>query len=158
MLSWVEHEKSFNCWYFYFYDQVKFYAQLSRARKTFYNLEARKHCDALDDGNKCPRGWMKARQTHIHNAFATASIYLLALKSAQQQQQQQQQQQGIRYTTILTQTKGTQWTFLQQPPLGNNPNGCCSEVVIVLYFLGRLSLLLAVNQYIVYCITDRLNI
>ena len=23
MLSWVEHEKSFNCWYFYFYDYKK---------------------------------------------------------------------------------------------------------------------------------------
>ena len=38
MLSWVEHEKSFNCWYYYFYDQVKFHAQLSWAWKRFYNL------------------------------------------------------------------------------------------------------------------------
>ena len=40
MLSWVEHEKSLNCWYFYFYDQVKFHAQLSWAWKKFYNLGA----------------------------------------------------------------------------------------------------------------------
>ena len=43
MLSWVEHEKSFNYWYFYFYDQVKFHAQLSWAWKKFYNLGAVSH-------------------------------------------------------------------------------------------------------------------
>ena len=38
MLNSAEHEKCFNYLYFYFYDQVKFHAQLSWAWKKFYNL------------------------------------------------------------------------------------------------------------------------
>ena len=36
-------KKVLNLWYFYFYDQMKFHAQLSRVWKKFYNLGARLH-------------------------------------------------------------------------------------------------------------------
>ena len=46
-LSWAW--KSFNCWYFYFYDQVKFHAQLSWAWKKCYSLRA--WSDATESGS-----------------------------------------------------------------------------------------------------------
>ena len=54
-LSWessaeLSMKKVLNFWYFYFYDQVKFHAQLSWAWKKFYNLGAR--VDIFQEGSK----------------------------------------------------------------------------------------------------------
>ena len=45
-------KKVFNFWYFYFYDRVKFHAQLSWAWKNFYNLGLCIHTGELENPSR----------------------------------------------------------------------------------------------------------